>query len=253
MYYEAAGRMTIEYVERTLGLDTVDKQKLNLLGPTVLETSLQIDKVLRMEFFSSDVLDLLDLQGEHGNLESLNYLGIQYLQGTPNIERDFAKSEQMFLRALEVDPKDSMANTHLGLMHMMGLLSDFVPDAQKALEYFEMAPKDSRAINAKAVIYWQAPDAFETDPKKLKGYKGVIRDKKKAIALFKEAAELNNSVANYNLGVIHLDASDKETFSFGLAYDHFKKSSLNGNTVAAYNIAIMHYLGIGTFKSCSVA
>ncbi len=60
-YFEAAGRITVEYVERTLGLDTMEKQKLNLLGPQVLETSLQIDKVLRMDIFSSDVLDLLDL------------------------------------------------------------------------------------------------------------------------------------------------------------------------------------------------
>ena len=41
--------MTVEYVERTLGLDTMEKQKLNLLGPQVLETSIQIDKVLRMD------------------------------------------------------------------------------------------------------------------------------------------------------------------------------------------------------------
>jgi TPR repeat protein len=42
-------------------------------------------------------------------------------------------------------------------------------------------------------------------------------------------------------------------FSFGQAYDHFKKASYNGNTLAAYNVAVMHYLGIGTFKSCQVA
>lgn len=53
--------------------------------------------------------------------------------------------------------------------------------------------------------------------------------------------------------MIYLDASDKENFSFATAYDNFKKSSLSGNTIAAYNIAVMHYLGIGTFKSCQVA
>jgi TPR repeat protein len=60
-------------------------------------------------------------------------------------------------------------------------------------------------------------------------------------------------VAHYNLGVIYLDTHDKENFSFGTAYDHFKKAALAGNTAAAYNIALMHYLGIGTFKSCQVA
>jgi len=53
--------------------------------------------------------------------------------------------------------------------------------------------------------------------------------------------------------MIYLDATNKETFSFGKAYDHFKKASLSGKTIAAYNIVVIHYLDIGTFKSCQVA
>lgn len=71
--------MVVEYVERTFGLDSLERQQLKLLGPHVLETGLEIDKILRLDIFSSDVLDLLDLQGTYGNLESLNYLGISYL------------------------------------------------------------------------------------------------------------------------------------------------------------------------------
>jgi len=39
-YYEAASRMTVEYVDRTLSLDSLEKQKLKLMGPHVLETGL---------------------------------------------------------------------------------------------------------------------------------------------------------------------------------------------------------------------
>jgi len=53
--------MTVEYIERTFGLDSSEKKKLNLLGPHVLETNLQIDKMSRLNSFSSDFLDLLDL------------------------------------------------------------------------------------------------------------------------------------------------------------------------------------------------
>ena len=60
-YLEAAGRMTVEYVEKTLGFDSVDKKRLNLLGSDVLDTTMQIDKVLRMDIFTADVMDLLDL------------------------------------------------------------------------------------------------------------------------------------------------------------------------------------------------
>ena len=71
--------------------------------------------------------------------------------------------------------------------------------------------------------------------------------------LFDEAVDLGSTVANYNLGVIYLDARDKELFSFGKAYDYFKKASYHGHTSAAFNVTVMHFLGIGTFKSCSVS
>jgi len=70
----------------------------------------------------------------------------------------------MFLKALEADSKDETANTQLGLIYMMGLCNDFVPEMQTALNYFKNAPKSARAINARAVIFWQAPNLFETDP-----------------------------------------------------------------------------------------
>lgn len=103
------------------------------------------------------------------------------------------------------------------------------------------------------MIYYSAPDIFEKDPAKLVGFQGVRQDKKKAIALFKEAVEAGSITASFNLGVIHLDQSDLEIFSFGQAYDYFKTASYSGHTQAAYNVAVMHHLGIGTFKSCQVA
>ena len=136
---------------------------------------------------------------------------------------------------------------------MLGLLNDLVPEAETAIQYFDNAPKDPRALNAKGVIYWRAPDVFESDPEKLRGFQGIKKDKKKARDLFKEAVELGSAVASYNLGVIYLDYTDKENFSFANAYNQFKKSGLSGNTIAAYNTALMHFLGIGTFKSCQVA
>ena len=81
-------------------------------------------------------------------------MGISYFQGTPKIERNFQKSKEMFLKVLELDPKDVIANTNLGLIHMMGLLNNFNPEAQTALNYLENAPKEAKAINARAVIYY---------------------------------------------------------------------------------------------------
>ena len=67
------------------------------------------------------------------------------------------------------------------------------------------------------------------------------------------AAEKDNVLAHFNLGAIHLDETDKENFSFSKAYDRFKTAASLGHTLAAYQIAVMHYTGLGTFKSCNVA
>jgi hypothetical protein len=44
IYLEQAARLTSEYVDRSFGLDTVEKEKLNLLGPYMLNEQLMQDK-----------------------------------------------------------------------------------------------------------------------------------------------------------------------------------------------------------------
>ena len=62
VYLEQPARLTTEYVDRTYGLDTIEREKLNLLGPYVLsEASLLIDHQLKASTNSLDIIDLLDL------------------------------------------------------------------------------------------------------------------------------------------------------------------------------------------------
>jgi hypothetical protein len=62
VYLEQPARQATEYVERTYGLDTIEKEKLNLLGPYYLSgESLQIGRQFQMPSQSTDVIDLLDL------------------------------------------------------------------------------------------------------------------------------------------------------------------------------------------------
>lgn len=46
---------------------------------------------------------------------------------------------------------------------------------------------------------------------------------------------------------------EKLQFSYAKAYSYFKEAAEQGHTMAAYNIAVMHYTGLGTYKSCSLA
>jgi len=136
---------------------------------------------------------------------------------------------------------------------MLGLIPGREADADLAVKHYLRAGDDARAMNALGVIYYIAPDPFEQDPQRLAGFKAVRRDRKKALSLLKRAAEKNNVQAHFNLGAIHLDETVKETFSFSKAYEHFKTAASLGHTLAAYNIGVMHFTGLGTFKSCNVA
>jgi len=42
LYYEGPARATIEYIERTFGMDTIEKNKLNLMGPYSIDKSMQV-------------------------------------------------------------------------------------------------------------------------------------------------------------------------------------------------------------------
>lgn len=47
-------------------------------------------------------------------------------------------------------------------------------------------------MNALGVIYYIAPDPFETNPERLAGFKAIRRDRKKAKLLLERAVEGNN-------------------------------------------------------------
>jgi TPR repeat protein len=65
---------------------------------------------------------------------------------------------------------------------------------------------------------------------------------------------MGNLNARYNLGLTNLEEhSGDRAFSFSKAYDHFKFAASKGHTLAAYDAGVMNYMGLGTYKSCTVA
>jgi len=153
---------------------------------------------------------------------------------------------------LKVDAKDVTANYKLGVIYMLGLGVE--RDVTTALQYFEVSQTDAHSLNALGVIYYVAPDVFETDPVKLFSFGKIRRDIKKSINYLESASEKGNLNARYNLGIIHLDDKTQTgKYSLGKAYDYFKYAAGKGHTLSSYNLAVMNYLGYGTYKSCKVA
>ena len=62
LYYEAAARQTIQFIERTHGLLGPERRKLNLMGPFAIEESFLLSNALSIEhlYTSADVVELLD-------------------------------------------------------------------------------------------------------------------------------------------------------------------------------------------------
>ena len=124
IYYEAAARTTVDFIDKTFGLIGPDKKQLKLMGPYARSEQMSFSKTLTIENFyaSMDVVELLNLQGAYGSAESLNFLGWSTMHGKGKMERDFKKAYQLFEKALEIEPNNPTANYCIGLLYMLGLI-----------------------------------------------------------------------------------------------------------------------------------
>ena len=127
------------------------------------------------------------MQGEYGNTDSLNFLGFSQLKGSGKLDRDFDKAYELFQKSLEIDKSDVTANYVIGLMNMIGIAPGRRLNADIAFDHLKKAGEDGRALNALGILFYMAPDRFETDPVKIQGFGSVRRDRKKAISLFEQA------------------------------------------------------------------
>lgn len=199
----------------------------------------------------NDIVDLLDQQGQYGSAESLNYLGIQRMQGSGSVKRDFKVAKEFFEKAIKIEETNVLANFELGVIYMLGLGTD--KDIQTAVEYFKKAGNDAHSYNALGVIYYEAPDVFERDPVLLHQYGSVRKDIKLAKSYFEKAATSGNLNAKYNSGVLWLQEDSDSEFSYSKAYENFKTAASKGHTMSSYNLAVMNFLGLGTYKSCKLS
>ena len=94
MYYIKVAEESIEYVERSLGLELVERKKLNF-GPYDIESTMQIVDPEESNFVK-DYIEHLDFRGEYGNAESLSIIGLQYLYGSNLFDKDYKLALECF-------------------------------------------------------------------------------------------------------------------------------------------------------------
>ncbi len=131
---------------------------------------------------------------------------------------------------------------------------------------------DVPALYAKAVSHYKAREYQEALPlfEKLAGidsaayakfllgdmyYRGLgmnSADYKKALELFLESAEQNNTDAHNNLGVMYLSGHGVQA-DYSKAFRHFQYGAANGNAQAQVGLGTMYRHGWGTARNSSTA
>ena len=79
----------------------------------------------------------------------------------------------------------------------------------------------------------------------------MTRDLKRALELFKSAAERGNAEAQFNLGAMYIGGMGVRK-AYDKALHYFTLSAHQGHTLALYNLGQMHLNGLGAPRSCPV-
>ena len=88
-------------------------------------------------------------------------LGLQYLFGNNNVQKDVDKAKYFFEKSYDLDQNDGLTNYYLGLIHLLGLGSTSI-DFDKAYSFIDKSntihdDKDSRVLSALGYYYYNYP------------------------------------------------------------------------------------------------
>lgn len=196
-------------------------------------------------------------------LESVS-LAFSFLKGI----KGFDRSERLYVHFLEIaaEKGNSDAQFNLGVAYKNG---QGIPECdQTAMDYFLLAAKKNhtKAIwnigemyaegcgvtqsKKTAFIYFQR--AAELGDMEAQASFGILYDERekyeKALHFYTLAAEQENPIAEYRLGVLFqhgrgCEKNNKKAFSFYL------RSAEKSEREAQYNVAVFYYHGIGTKQS----
>lgn len=117
----------------------------------------------------------------------------------------------------------------------------------KARQYEEAVPLFEQLAGIDTAAYCK----FVLGDMYYRGLTGEI-DYQKAITLFKEAAELNNTDAHNNLAVMYLSGHGVQA-DYSKAFRHFQYGAANGNPQAQVGLGTMYRHGWGTARNSSTA
>nr|XP_015831045.2 protein sel-1 homolog 3 [Nothobranchius furzeri] len=182
---------------------------------------------------TSDAFQFLKFQADRGDLESQRRLGMMLFWGQNGVSKDTMSAVKWIERsAMQMKDPSAMYDYSLLLMKGQGVKRNYTQGFQLMKKAAAMG-----SINALNGLGW---------------YHGsVLKDHKKAVKYFEQAALNGSDDGMYNLGVYHLSGKhpNKPQRNESAAFELFLNASRLGHTAASVEVA--GYLSTGSLEGVS--
>lgn len=182
---------------------------------------------------------------ENGNLMSQFYVATFYMQGR-GTEVDQLLGVEWHLRAAENGLAESQ--NALSTIYKNGIGAE--KDMNKSLDYLKAAAVSGHtgaiqrinALGFSVNLDMSIPSNLILERAE---YASYSEDLTSAYLAYKEAADMDNAIAQYHVGNYHLRGSGGAEQSFDEAHKWFTIAAENGDTLAIHNLGVMNMRGHG--------
>ena len=176
----------------TQNLDKAEKLLTKAAKKEYVPAYRGLGRVYMRKGYTEEGLKWYDKAALCGDKIAARMLGDAYYNGAEGIEQNNTKAQYYYEKALEIgeDKDDATVHSNLGYLYA----SSEKPEIDKAISHYtraiELDESNSGAyFDLGQIYYW--------------GLGGIKKDYKKAIQYYKQAADLNNPTALWNLAVCY--------------------------------------------------
>lgn len=223
-------------------LDSEESDSTNL--KVVTEKADKDDEAQTENTDLEEIIDLLKVAKEAGDLDASYYLGRMYEVGL-GVSQDYKEAFDYFNRVVKspsnaLNDRDAinLSNIAIGLMYAKGIGVE--ANSETAMEYFTTASNNN---SAKASYYIGL--MYE------KGV-GIDRDYEKAMEYYLKAADLSYAPALNQIGYLYYNGYGVDV-DFASAVYYQKLAALQGYSIAQVNLGFLYENGYGVERNLETA
>jgi TPR repeat protein len=190
------------------------------LGMMYVEgNGVNVDHSLAFKYFSQ--------AANSGSAEGFTCLGMNYANGY-GCEINHEISSNLFRQAADLGSAQGQFNIGWNYQYGIGVEKDH----DQAFKYYQLASDQNHPAGIRGL-----GEILEG------GTKEISQDVSRAFELYLRASELNDFVADYNLGVFYMHGTVVEVDKFKAAF-YLERAASKGHDSAMFNLGILHQEGI---------